>query len=926
MATNNDAEAMRRIREAADLGLALLDLGDLPTSAAALAMLPQAAGTLRALSLGQRKWEQDASGLFHLVDRSGRPPSRQVFENLRPLAQMTGLTHLSLDGVHVVHEDCVDHLAGLRSLEVISLRGSSSVTTLQPLAGLTGLRRLDASECRRLTQMPSVQASFPVLQALVLGGCECLGDHITIHDHPHLQHIAIEGTSVKALSLDHLPALEVLSCQSCGLLAEIQLARLEKLQSLVLNNCPRLETARLSELATLEQLNFSGLGKLRELRLQTLPGIIQLDCSGCRSLTAISGVEELANLQELNLTRCGMAEFASIKRLLEASDSPLKKLLLSGCRFFDLPPEFCGHGVGFMPGDNMTGRIRSYYRRLKSENSTEGGGASFCRVILMGNPWAGKTELVDKLVSETFIEEARSRTEGIRLVESDRDIDFSGRGLPETVFISFWDCGGQDMYHNTHRIFVKGRGSGRNVFVLVWGENMPVGRNANEGHPLEYWMGQIRALDPEASILILTNWHNTPPAQAGRNSEVVDALLQRMEESESRPYVESYACNLRDPGTHTRTKKTILGFLDKMIKLRLGSSAYRCMPAGNLAIIRQIREMRASVQAEPPKEPGSTWITGQKFMQWVARHCAASAQPQQQPEDLARQVAEDLADYGVLFFDQTKKFGADSVIALDLVGAIEALYRLFKAGAGPAGRHWLDEAYFSQASLDVALKKEALASAVELALIKNLVDGCGVAFPVFKTKRGAGAKARDHDFLAPWKIGSSGEQRPGPPPATEFGRRCYWRGETLGVHVLHSLMRLAVSSHTEWYEPKFWHALDDRWEMRFSDHAGSVTAACAWSPMSRRGYGGWLELGVYGDSRQAVKSMFEDVKHRLLHDVCGWQEDWPKENGQVVLLEEGISTRPLLLGIAYRGQDGQKYVQAIKSQWSQWGLPGQVVD
>ncbi len=76
-----------------------------------------------------------------------------------------------------------------------------------------------------------------------------------------------------------------------------------------------------------------------------------------------------------------------------------------------------------------------------------------CKVLLIGNGKAGKTQIVNKLSGKPFEKEWNS-THGISLTQ-----------LPMPPFsLNLWDFGGQDMYHNTHRLFLQQNA----VYLLAW--------------------------------------------------------------------------------------------------------------------------------------------------------------------------------------------------------------------------------------------------------------------------------------------------------------------------------------------------------------------------------------------------------------------------------------------------------------------------
>ena len=76
-----------------------------------------------------------------------------------------------------------------------------------------------------------------------------------------------------------------------------------------------------------------------------------------------------------------------------------------------------------------------------------------CKVLLIGNGKAGKTAIVNRIVNDEFNPKWDS-THGISLFQKE---------LKEYL-INYWDFGGQDIYHSTHRLFMQKNA----VYILAW--------------------------------------------------------------------------------------------------------------------------------------------------------------------------------------------------------------------------------------------------------------------------------------------------------------------------------------------------------------------------------------------------------------------------------------------------------------------------
>ncbi|MCP5518825.1 MAG: hypothetical protein H7A45_16400 [Verrucomicrobiales bacterium] len=263
----------------------------------------------------------------------------------------------------------------------------------------------------------------------------------------------------------------------------------------------------------LTHLYLWGLKGLRTLPV--LPGKLEcLDCRDCPDLEELPALP--AKLEMLDLGACGGVNHLpepvppGLRRLyldgctglrrfrpVEAGLPVLERLELHGCKFTDLPDFLCGER-----GENVIAKVQAHFEAIQAQGAAV---LPECKVVVLGNGGVGKTSLVRALkgLPHSSVEEA---TEGIRLWSWDGDgfVPFP-EASPERVQLNIWDFGGQDLYHNTHRLFLESRA----IFLVVWRQPRADGRPFRENHPddpvrpLDYWLDQVRAANPKASILIV---------------------------------------------------------------------------------------------------------------------------------------------------------------------------------------------------------------------------------------------------------------------------------------------------------------------------------------------------------------------------------------------------------------------------------------
>ncbi|MEY3459973.1 MAG: hypothetical protein RL215_3130, partial [Planctomycetota bacterium] len=309
-----------------------------------------------------------------------------------------------------------------------------------------------------------ITAVHPDLQRLVLGDLQnnsplpvssalnALLQNLSYH-FPNLTHLHLWGlTNLRELT--GLPStLECLDLRNCTDLNHLELtSQHSRLQTLDLGNC--------SQLQSLPALDWK---QLRRVWL-----------SDCRSLTS----------------------FAPLRTALPS----LEHLELHGCTFSEPGPELRG-----IPGENVAAKVRQHYVALEQQGTDI---LAECKVIVLGNGGVGKTELVRALKGLPF-DARQPSTHGIRLW----DWDGSTAGHAPVLFpelpnaplqLNIWDFGGQDLYHNTHRLFLEAQA----IFLIVerfHPKDQPLRAEHPDdiARPLDYWLDLVHNLRRQPRVIVV---------------------------------------------------------------------------------------------------------------------------------------------------------------------------------------------------------------------------------------------------------------------------------------------------------------------------------------------------------------------------------------------------------------------------------------
>ncbi|MBI5295752.1 MAG: leucine-rich repeat domain-containing protein [Chloroflexi bacterium] len=132
--------------------------------------------------------------------------------------------------------------------------------------------------------------------------------------------------------------------------------------------------------------------------------------------------------------------------------------------------------------------ILAYYKQLHAEGGHPLGEA---RILVVGEANAGKTKLLRALLSGEYgarFIETRDPTEGIEVNALET----------EGLSLRFWDFGGQEILHATHRFFL----SRRCVYLLVADSTRD--REYNEAK-IEYWLELIKFFGGDSPVILVAS-------------------------------------------------------------------------------------------------------------------------------------------------------------------------------------------------------------------------------------------------------------------------------------------------------------------------------------------------------------------------------------------------------------------------------------
>jgi GTPase SAR1 family protein len=179
----------------------------------------------------------------------------------------------------------------------------------------------------------------------------------------------------------------------------------------------------------------------------------------------------------------------TLQTLLSLSLMSLFFSHLSSCRGVDLCDYLTTLSLPLEFVDKSNDEILSFLREL--QQTTPNHATYRMRVMLVGPGDAGKTTLVQKILTGEFLHQQFTMTDGI----STNDWLVSAPNSNDVIQFSFWDFGGQEVYLNSHHLLF----SNQTLYLLVW--NPRAGTTLRQ---LEEYILNIRNKARDAPIVLIT--------------------------------------------------------------------------------------------------------------------------------------------------------------------------------------------------------------------------------------------------------------------------------------------------------------------------------------------------------------------------------------------------------------------------------------
>jgi len=490
-------------------GLTYLDLsGNYLTDVSVLKELKR----LTSVYLNYNKNISDYSFLKELKGLTSLDLSDNNLSDVSVLNELKGLTSLYLSSNNLSDVSMLDELKSLTSLDL----SENNLTDVSVLKELKGLTALDLSD-NNLTDV-SVLKELKGLTSLDLSDNN-LSDISVLKELKGLISLYLSGNNLSDVSmLKELKSLQSLALSNNKNISDYSfLEELEGLISLYLSDNNLSDVSVIKELKSLQSLALSNNKNISDYSfLKELEGLISLYLSD-NNLSDVSVLKELKGLTFLDLSINNLSE-------LDTSLLDLKKLDtldVSNNKIIKIPYQWVNTPLDFFWNEYVSGiriignliqspplnivekgdkEIRNFLKLIEQYGSEK---IYEAKILIVGQPAAGKTTLRKKLFDDNYKPQPEKSTLG---VEVKPNCKFEHTSLPDVkISASLWDFGGQEIQYMLHQYFL----TPDSLYILIANDRNEITNYYN-------WFEMIRLLAYKKDcvekipvIVLQNNWENT---------------------------------------------------------------------------------------------------------------------------------------------------------------------------------------------------------------------------------------------------------------------------------------------------------------------------------------------------------------------------------------------------------------------------------
>ena len=357
------------------------------------------------------------------------------------------------------------------------------ISDISFLSDMTQLQSLDL--CKNKISDISFLSDMTQLQSLNLSFNE-ISDYHFLSGMTQLQSLHLRSIEISDYSF--LSGLSQIQSLDLGFneISDISfLSGLTQLQSLDLGDNKISDISFLLGLTQLQSLNLS-FNKISDISF--LSGLTQLQSLNL-SFNEISDyyfLSGLTQLQSLDLRNNQIKEIPEFIFRINMEIN-LDQLVVRGLCLYDNPIESPPMEILKQGRESI---LNWFKAKKKSLNEI--------KIILIGEPKAGKTSLLKRLKENDF-NENEVQTDGINIedIEFGKCDTFKKQKSLHNITGHFWDFGGQEIMNSTHQLFL----TKRSVYVLV----LEARKDLENASKIRDWLRRVQATGGNSPIIVVAN-------------------------------------------------------------------------------------------------------------------------------------------------------------------------------------------------------------------------------------------------------------------------------------------------------------------------------------------------------------------------------------------------------------------------------------
>ena len=456
---------------------------------------------------------QEIDGLDQISSLQLLSISNNKLTEIKKISQFTSLKHLNIGANQIQNTSALQSLTSLQYLNI----SNNLINEIEGLTPLTALEHLNLSN-NQFNQINGLD-TLSALTYLNISNNN-LERIPQLNNLVNLQELNLNSNKIVEIEgVENLTNLKHFDLRFNKLVEIKNLESLINLRSLYLSSNQITKLKGINNLENLQYLDVSNnkikkIGNLENLiRLKSLD-IFRNQISDLSHLSSAAALERLdinhneinnldnlsafKNLQEMNVSFNQVTDISTLLPLLKRQNNPLKivwkhlakstEISLFNNPLIAPPVEIVQQG---------TQSILDWFEAHKEKLNE-------IKVILIGDPKAGKTSLLRRLKDDAF-DDKEPQTDGINI----EDIAF-GTCLPfrkqeslHTLTAHFWDFGGQEIMNATHQFFL----TNRSIYLLV----LDARKDQKVAEQVRMWVKRIKTTGGNSPIIVVANQADINP-------------------------------------------------------------------------------------------------------------------------------------------------------------------------------------------------------------------------------------------------------------------------------------------------------------------------------------------------------------------------------------------------------------------------------